>query len=58
MFSETFENGREAAVLFFHLLMMAAALFCLSGANKLFHGFEDLIGSPEVALDKMLVVNL
>ena len=57
-FPQAFENGWKVLILFFHLLMMTTTLFCLSGANELFHSFEDFIGSSEMALDKMFVVNL
>jgi hypothetical protein len=45
-------------MLLLHLLVMTAALFGLPGANELFHGLEDLISSPEVAIHKVLIVDL
>lgn len=58
IFPQVSENGWEAQMFLLHLLVMTAALFGLPSANKLFHGLEDLISSPEVTIHEVLIVDL
>ena len=57
LFSEMNKDIGEVDVFFLHLLVMASALFGLSGANEYFHDFENLVGPAHVAIDEVLVVN-
>lgn len=43
-------------MLFLHLLMMASALLCFSGADKFFHSLEDLVRPPQVLIEEMLTI--
>ena len=52
-FPESFENFRETAMLFFHLLMMTPALLSLSGQDKLLHGLEYLVHPPHLLVQEM-----
>jgi hypothetical protein len=44
--------------LFLHLLVMAAALFCLSWSHKDRHRLEDLVHPPHEFVEKMMVMDL
>ena len=47
----------ECVVFLLHFLMMTPTLLSFSGANKHSHSFEDLVESPKVLLNEMLVVD-
>ena len=47
---------KESVEFFLHFLVMASALFGLSGFYEIGHGFEDFVGSSEVLIDEMLAV--
>jgi hypothetical protein len=44
--------------LFFHLLMMAAALLCFPRAHKGGHRFKDFIHSTHVFVQEVVMVDL
>ena len=57
-FSEITDDGDEVQVLFLHLLMVAATLFCLPCSNKYLHRFEDFVCSSHMPVNEMLIMDL
>ena len=47
----------KTMVLFFHFLVVTPTLLSLSRANKISHGFEYFIHSPQLFHDEMLTIN-
>lgn len=55
--SQSEKNLIKSTILFLHFLMMAPTLLCLSSTNKVRHGLEYLISSPQVPKNEMSTVN-
>lgn len=56
--SEIGDDGNEVVIFFFHLLMMASALFCLSGSDEGLHCLKNLVHPPHMSIHKVFVVDL
>ena len=58
LFSEVGDDGNKVAMLYLHLLVVAAALFGLPRSYEDLHSFEDFVHATHVAIHEMLVVDL
>jgi len=57
--SQVDENETDGMIVFFlHFLMMATTLLGLSSAHEHCHGFENLVHSTQVFVQKMTVMDL
>jgi hypothetical protein len=56
--AEFFEYIRETAMLLLHLLVVAPALFCFSGRDKLLHCLKNFVHAPHVFVEKVARVQL
>ena len=58
LLSQIYQNLGNAVVFFFHLLVMAPALFSFPSSHKGGHGLEDLVHPAHVLVQEMMIVNL
>ena len=56
--SQIGDDSGKIDIFFLHFLMMASALFGLSGSYKQFHSLENLIHASHVSIDEMCEMNL
>lgn len=58
LLAEVLQNSIKRVVFFFHLLVMAAALFGFPRSNVSGHDFENLLESPQLLFDEVMMVDL
>ena len=58
LFSEVGDDGDKVAMLYLHLLVVAAALLGLPCSYEDLHSFEDFVHATHVTIDEVLVVDL
>jgi hypothetical protein len=58
LLSKIEQDSGNAVILFFHFLVVTAALLCLPGPHKGCHCLENLVHPAHMFVQEMIVVNL